>query len=249
LLLEDVVVALTATDDALVEGPENFNVVLSGATSSTGADVQLDANAATEQVEITDNDYATFNLSQNSSPVDEGVAIDYTISLDGGTDSTTATTGPFVLQAGEDASTIVSLTNGTTDGADRDDYSDFSAALSTAVTAFNTAAGVNSGDDGSFIFNAGLLTFRGDSATEPSLTFTLTAEDDDLVEGVENFNVSLTTTTVQLVTNAEVSESFAQQNLTNAQIQAGQAEADAANAQGAANSLADTVARDCTSPN
>jgi len=116
---------LTATDDALVEGSENFNVVLSGPASTTGADVQLDANADSEQVQITDNDSVTFSIDSDINTVDEGDDVTLTISLDGSGSGT----GPFVLQPDETASIDLAENDGPAPATDSADYDSFLSAV------------------------------------------------------------------------------------------------------------------------
>ncbi|MEP5993078.1 beta strand repeat-containing protein, partial [Rhodopirellula bahusiensis] len=105
------VVNVTATDDSLIEGPETVDITLDNPGSTTGADVRLLGDDGTGAVvgditittEITDNEFAEWNLTQATSPVVEGGSVDYTFSLVG--DGVGG--APYLFQAGETASVEV----------------------------------------------------------------------------------------------------------------------------------------------
>ena len=101
--------------------------------------------------------------------------------------------------ADEDAFVTVAVTGGSAD--DGVDYDAFAAALATAVGAY---AG-----DGSVTFDAGtgLLTFTAGATDGDELTpieFSVAAEDDNLVEGDEDFAVALSAAGSS--TGADISE-------------------------------------------
>ena len=123
----DIDVVITTNDDALIEGPENFNVVLSGPASTSGADVQLDAAAASEQIEITDNDLVTFSIDSDVNTVAEGANVTFTISLVGS--GSTSGTDPFALQTGETASIDLAENNGPAPATTSADFDSFLACL------------------------------------------------------------------------------------------------------------------------
>lgn len=177
--------ALTATDDALVEGNESYSINLAtpgGSVTPIPPTVTI-GNSSVETL-ITDNDEVTWNISQSASTVTEGGRTDYSIDLIG--TGSAAAGGPFVLQLGETATVELSLVD---IGTDSNDYSAFVSVVEAAVNAHNGAA--VAGSAGTFGFVGGVLTYYGDGVTEPSLDFSLNAIDDSLVEGDESYSINL----------------------------------------------------------
>ena len=156
--------SLDAADDNLVEGPEDFTIVLS----------VPDNGLSSVTTTIADSDTATWSLAGDTSMTESGPgSADYTVSLAG------------VLQEGETASIDLSLADGGTSGAD---YLDFAAAVSSA------AGGYAGPGTLSFNSDTGVLTYTGGAggtAMAP-LTISLAAVDDSLAEGAEDYTVSLT---------------------------------------------------------
>ena len=171
-----VVIDLGIVNDAFVEGPEQFNIALLSPSSSSGAatTVSIANNNVTTEINDTlgagqDPDFARWALTGDTT-VDENGTAEYTLALSG------------QFGAGEDALINLSLANLDTTSAD---YQNFAAAVNTAVAAY---AG-----DGTVTFDGTTVTFTatddGDSLTD--LTFELAAVDDVLVEGDEDFRVSI----------------------------------------------------------
>ncbi len=160
----------------LVEGSEDYTLAVSMPGSTTGSTVVVDGMNESVTTTITDGDTATWSIV-GGGEVSEGGNTSYTISLDG------------VFAAGEDASVEITLTVGdTTSG----DYDDFLTAVGTAVSEY--AAGMGAGTvtfDGT-----NKLTFSAASQgdTMDNLVITLGVTDDSLVEGVEDFGISIADT-------------------------------------------------------
>ena len=175
--LSPVVIDLGIVNDAFVEGPEQFNIALLSPSSSSGAatTVSVSENNVTTEINDTlaagqDPDFAEWVLSGDTTVDEDGIA-SYTLALEG------------QLGAGEDALINLNLANLDTTSAD---YQNFIAAVNTAVAAY---AG-----DGTVTFDGTTITFTaindGDSLSD--LTFDVAAVDDVLVEGDEDFRVSIT---------------------------------------------------------
>ena len=179
---------LPTVDDSLVEGTETVDLsiqnVRSVTSGSTSDPLNTQVVTVDDTITILDNDTVVWNIAQDESSVSEGGDVTYTISLDGDGSGV----GPFVLQSGDTASVSVSLNNLGTNG---DDYSPLVDAINDALAAFN---GANAGGTpGTFTFVAGTLTWHGDGATVPNISFDLTAVDDALVEGEESYSINLST--------------------------------------------------------
>ena len=196
----DVVATITATDDSLIEGSENFNVVLSGPATTTGADVQLDAAAASEQIEITDNDTAVLDLS-GATTIGEGGIVAYTVS------ATTAgtVTAPFILQADETITYEITLT--AEDTINPDDFAGASYNGTVVDPASPLATITIVGANGTYeITPAGPVTTTGSGTTQTAtvvytqgsangpiddLVVSLETNDDNLIEGEEDYSISI----------------------------------------------------------
>ena len=179
----NLVIDLTAVNDTLVEGEESYTVALATPTSTTGSAIALGANSTVTT--IIDNDTATWSITGETSVTEsaDNNTASYTVSL-GGT-----------LQAGEDASIVLSLTNNTTnaDGSDLATEAQFDAAVAAAVTAYNNGSAPGSL---SYVAATNTLTFLSDgTGAMGNLVIDLTAVNDTLVEGEESYTVALATPT------------------------------------------------------
>ena len=167
--MTDLVIDLPIVDDAFAEGPEDFAITLSGATSSTGANVQIGTSSATTTIDDRAGagaDQVTWSLTGDTN-VDEGGSASYTISLGG------------LLANGESASVQINFTDISTNSSD---YTNFVTAIQTAVA---------SRSDLSFNSATNVLTYTGDGTAMVDLTINLGAVDDSLVEGPESYSISL----------------------------------------------------------
>ena len=144
---------LPIVDDALIEGPEDYAVVLSNPTSTTGITPALGANNSvttsiddTQGVGGANDGPAEWSISGPAS-ADEGSTPQYTVTLAG------------LYQAGEVVTVDLGLTDIDTNSAD----------YSSLVTAINTA--VASNPDVSFDVTSGTLTYTAPACllyTSPS---------------------------------------------------------------------------------
>ena len=153
-------------DDAIVEGSEDFTVSIANPGSSTGSDVAT-GGPTTVTTTITDNDVATWSITGDAT-VAEGADAKYVVNLAG------------TLQAGETASIELSIGDiGTTPA----DYANFVAAVNDAVAAYT--------GPGTLAFDGTTLTFTSDGNPMGDLCIELTAVDDTIVEGSEDYTVSI----------------------------------------------------------
>ena len=162
--MPNLVISLAAVNDGLVEGNEQYQVVLSNPGTTTVSDVTLGTNEVTTT--ITDVGIATWSLSGDTG-VTEGNAASYTVHLDG------------TLQAGETATVHLALADNSTTSAD---HASFTAAVIAAIGART---------DLSFDAGTGTLTYTGTGSPMPNLVISLAAVNDGLVEGNEQYTVSL----------------------------------------------------------
>jgi len=174
---------LMAVNDAVVEGVEDYTVSIANAATTTGIAVGIDTANSSVTTEIQDTidavgtalDKATFSLTGATS-VDEANTTDYTITIDA------------ILQAGENASVEVTLTNvDTTSG----DVTPLNSAVNAAVAAYN-----GSGQPGSAAWNGTALTFTSDG-TGPmgNLVVQIEAITDGFLEGPEDYTLSIANAT------------------------------------------------------
>jgi len=133
----------------------------------------VSANAvATVAVELND-DTADWSLSQSASSVNEGGSTTYTVTLDNA-----------LLQSGETATVELSLANVDTNSAD---YASFNVAVTAAVSSYNIGT-----NPGALTWNGTTLSFTSDATgAMGDLNIVLAASSDSLVEGPENYTVSL----------------------------------------------------------
>ena len=164
--MDDLCIELTATDDALVEGSEDYTVSIANPGTTTGTAIAV-GGSTTVTTTITDNDTATFSLSGDA-VVAEGADAKYVLALAG------------TLQAGETATIDLSIGDVSTNSTD---YANFVAAVNTAIT--------NYAGPGSLTFNGTTLTFTSDGNPMDDLCIELTATDDALTEGSEDYFVSI----------------------------------------------------------
>src|SRR5262245_16070450 len=161
--MPNLVISLGAINDGLVEGPEQYTVSLSSPGSTTGSNV---VGSGSVQTIIADANTATWSLSGDTG-VTEGNAASYTVHLDG------------TLQAGETATINLAIANVSTTSAD---YANFATAVQSATTCRS---------DLSFNAGTGTLTYTGTGNPMPDLVISLGAINDGLVEGPEQYTVSL----------------------------------------------------------
>ena len=161
--MPDLVINLGAVADGLVEGPEQYTVSLSSPGSTTGANV---AGSGSVTTTITDGGTAIWSIT-GSNNVNEGTNANYTVHLDG------------TLQANGTATVHLALADiSTTSG----DHANF-------VTAVNAAIGGRT--DLSFDAGTGTLTYTGTGSPMPDLVINLGTVNDTLLEGNEQYTVSL----------------------------------------------------------
>ena len=161
--MDDLCIELTAIDDVLIEGNENYTVSIANPGSTTGSDIAVGGTTIVNTT-ITDNDTATFSLTGDAT-VGEGAAASYTVSLTG------------TLQSGENASIDLALSDIDTTSFD---YAAFVTAVNTAIAGRSDLA-----------FDGTTLTYTGDGNPMADLVIDLTATDDTLVEGDEDYSISI----------------------------------------------------------
>ena len=162
----DLCIELTTVDDVFVEGSEVFTVAIANPGTSTGSDVAIGGPAVVTTT-ITDNDSATWSITGDAT-VAEGADAKYIVNLAG------------ALQAGETASIELAIGNLDTTSAD---YANFVTAVNDAIAAYT--------GPGTLAFDGTTLTFTSDGNPMGDLCVELTTVDDVLVEGSENFTVSI----------------------------------------------------------
>ncbi len=152
---------MDATADGIAEGSESFTVTLDGSSSSSGVLAAIDESSDDVLTTITDGDAIEFSITGDAS-VAEGSSANYLISYSG------------TLQAGETVSVIVDIADDGTVPADREAF----------LTALGTAVGGTSGVE----LSGNELVF---DHTANSLSFSLDALTDAIVEGPESFTIGL----------------------------------------------------------
>ena len=162
--MADVVIDLTAIDDVLIEGVEDYTVSISNPGSTTGSAVNTGGTTSVT-TSIIDNDIGVWSLTGDPT-VAEGGAASYTLSLAG------------ILQFGETATIDLGLSELTTNSAD---HASFVAAINAAVAGRSDLA-----------FDGTTLTYVGDGMGQMAdLIFDLDAIDDSLVEGSEDWQIAI----------------------------------------------------------
>lgn len=155
-------------DDALIEGIEAVTVTLD---SIVNGDAQISIGATnTATINIADNDGGEWSIAGDTS-VDEASAATYTISLSGS------------YGASETASITLALTNNSASAVDHD-------ALLAAV---QNAIIDNSATNLTLTGNILTFTSPADGATMTPLTFSINATDDNMIEGQEDYDITLAT--------------------------------------------------------
>ena len=136
-------------------------------------DGEFDSNIATSTITVAT---AAANVEwsiDGPANVDEGATATYTVSLSNS-----------LLQTGEVATVELAIGNVNTIASD---YSNFTAAVATAVSAYN-----NGSNPGSLAFNGTTLSFTSDgTGSMADFNFALIAINDTLIEGDEDFTISL----------------------------------------------------------
>lgn len=159
---------LDTADDGLVEGPENYTLVIE---DPSAGDVAPGDGLVTTAIEDDDAGSLRWHLDGNQL-ADEGGAATYRVTVDGAE-----------LAAGRETSVGISLNlpggPGGADAADLD--ASVAAAIGVAIDAL--------GPDGGVRFEDGRLIFEGGGPGE--LVFTVPIAEDGLVEGPENFTLLL----------------------------------------------------------
>ena len=168
---------IATTPDAVVEGTETFTVTLASATATV-------VNPPTITTNITDDDLRAITLSGPGSVAEGAATGPYTVSLSG-----------VGLGAGQSVTFTLDSASGTaTEGID------FSALLAGGLTA---AAGIvltTSTGAGGAINVTATNTTAADLATNAALlSFTIATTPDAVVEGPENFTVTLASATATVV--------------------------------------------------
>ena len=159
-------ISLTTVDDTTVEGSEDFTVSIANPGTSTGSDIAT-AGPTLVTTTITDNDTATWSITGDAT-VAEGADAKYVVNLAG------------TLQAGETATIELAIGGTQTTAAD---YASFAAAVNDAIAAYT--------GPGTLAFDGTTLTFTSDGSPMGDLCIELTAVDDTVVEGSEDFAVSI----------------------------------------------------------
>ena len=166
----DLVVQIQATADGFLEGPEDYSLSLINPSSSTGAEICVDAamDSVTTTI-VPDVTAAVFSIGVDNAG-DEGATVQYTVSLSES------------LGAGDSAAVDLGLTDVDTNSSD---YGDFVAAVNAAVAAY---AG-----PGTVTFDGTTLTFTAtaDGDAMADLVIDLMLTDDSFAEGTETFTVDL----------------------------------------------------------
>ncbi|MDA8744149.1 tandem-95 repeat protein [Rubripirellula amarantea] len=181
------VLNVQVTDDSLVEGDESVTVAISDASGSvTGVTITDDDGTidGTKIVETTieDNDTLTWAISPIATSVEEGNNALYTISLTG------SGIPEAVLQANETASVTLSIgdVDGDTDSAD---YASFVSAVNAAISGRPELS-----------FDGSVLTFTGTGSALADILVSLEISDDTVVEGDEEFEITLSSPNGSTVT-------------------------------------------------
>ncbi len=159
---------LPAVDDALLEGPETFDITLTNAGSSSGVATDIDALQNSVFTTIIDNDSSQWSITGEAEK-GEGRLVSYTVSLAG------------TFQAGETVSVGISLTDLETLPAD---HGDLAAAIAAAST---------SNPDLNFDPVTNTLTYTAptDGAAMDDLNFFLSLSADGVLEGPERYRIDL----------------------------------------------------------
>ena len=172
--LTDLAISLATADDSLVEGPENYTVTIAAAASGTGSSVLLSGTNSTVTTTVADNDSATWSLT-GAANVNEGSAAAYTLALAG------------TLQENETATInlTIAFPGGTTGAVAADFTGAFLADVDTAIAAY---AG-----PGTIARSGNILTYTGGvgGTALTDLAISLATADDSLVEGPENYTVTI----------------------------------------------------------
>ena len=163
-------VQIEAINDGFLEGPEDYTLAITNPTSTTGAEICVDAAMSSVTTTIQpDATAAVWSIGVDNAG-DEGATVQYTVSLSES------------LGAGQSATIDIGVNDNDTNSSD---YADFVAATNAAVAGY---AG-----PGTLTFDGTTLTFTasadGDSMTDLVIDLMLT--DDAIAEGTETFTVDL----------------------------------------------------------
>jgi flavin-binding protein dodecin len=164
--MTDLVFYLGAIDDSLVEGSEDWQISISNPGSTTGSDIQT-TTATSVTTTVIDNDVATWSISGDAA-VAEGAEAKYVVNLAG------------TLQSGETATIDLNIGNVSAIAAD---YGNFVGSVNDAIANYT--------GPGTLTFDGTTLTFTSDGNPMDDLCIEVEAVDDTLVEGSEDFQVSI----------------------------------------------------------
>lgn len=183
------------TNDASLEGDEDFSISL-GNVSATGSE---GAGLGTSSVTTTiADDDIVFSISGNAQVTE--------ITTDGDNNLATYTVGfEGVLASGKSAS--VKLTHNLGETVSADFVNTLNSAIAAAITAGATGVSYNSSTQ--------VLTFSGGAGNATSLTFSLEIENDSLIEADETFSVSLSEATASSPYSASLGTSSANTTISN----------------------------------
>ena len=174
--MTDLIIDLPLTDDGIIEGPEEFAFGLSNPSTSTGANIGIDAISTIVTTTINDTQGDGGDTEgpgewsvTGSSAGDEGSIAQYTVSLSG------------AYGAGEIITVDLELTDVSTNASD---YADIVAAITDAI---------DGNPDVTFDPVTGTLSYTApvDGATMTDLIIDLPLIDDGIIEGPEEFTFGL----------------------------------------------------------
>ena len=186
--MTDLVISLGTTDDTLIEGSEDFNISLTNALSSTGVSVSTDLTSDDVTTTILDTDptgttpdAAEWSLTGDAN-VNEGANASYTISLSGS------------FGEGEVVTVDLNLTDLSTNPSD----------YANIITAIQDA--VSGNPDVTFDPTTGTLTYTSptDGSTMTLIEIDLPIIDDMLIEGDEQYQLTLSNPTTTTDANVSV---------------------------------------------
>ena len=182
--MPDLVINLGAVSDSLVEGPEQFKIVLSNPGTTTVSDITLGTSEATTT--ILDNDTSAITLSGPASVAEGATTSNYTVSLASGVG----------LGAGQSVTFTLDSASGTaTEGAD------FSALTVAGLTPATGIVLSNITTDPNGTIHVTATNTGADLASGAALlSFAIATTQDTVVEATETFTVTLGSATATVVT-------------------------------------------------
>jgi hypothetical protein len=191
-----IIVSVDIVQDSFVESNETFSIVL---TDAVNASINPAANSAV--VTIIDDDSVSFAVSVSDAQTElagTAVSISEENLADNAATFTVAMSGG-VLEAGSSASVVLSFPGTASDGVD------YTAAIESAI-----ATAVGSGISYNAATNT--LTFTGGGAT--SISFTVTAVNDDALDSGETIQVQLDSTSITQGATPTITQALATATIT-----------------------------------